>query len=1053
MLPASHPDQDPDCTLLDAFRRDGDREAMSRLLLKHAEVAFRLATRLTGNAADAEDAVQDALVRSMVHARSYHGKGTVRSWLLAIVANSCRERIRSEVSRRRREEAIAKEAPSGSEPKSDDLREHLNATLATLDDHYRLPLSMRYLDDMDFPDIAAALGGKEKSIRTRVSRGLEQLRDAIGKRGFPIATSGIVMALAEQPAAATAIDLAPLVHAAVAKGSTLPLATAAVWSLKTATVALALTGTIAAGSFAMVRPKPLPLAAVAGEALPDDAPLVARALGQPITVNVIGTLEDVLFALERALPRSCRISCTAPDALYTHLQRYSSTATTFSTPPDRRESNQNIDIQMANTPLRDVLDALCLMHGYRWIAGDRCIIIDKPLSDEARNRLVSTFASATDPADLAAAANALAGSVDINCLRPLLLAMANPGPRADAAGKAAGPLLGPFYSTMETSAKYWPSPLIAFAGDQDVRQAVLDAVRRKQEPRAELLKLAGQLRMTEVLDTCIDLVNRGFYHRFGIHAFLDHDSYVLDRPAAEALGWIGGERAVDTLIATITKPNYLYQPNDEAITALARLQDPKAVQPLLKYVEDEEAYGPMRGEMIEALGIIGDERAIEPIANVLMDSNADQFTRHSAPSALALIGTQSAIDRLFAGIGLGDSSWTVKHRVIAELGYLGGVRAETTLLDLITHSEGDSAPSAALARIRNPELIPRLSDLMKAERRERVYRNLARALSNMRLPAAEQVLLEVIPPADSPLLVDHIFAMGSTQITKNAVIRMVQPSGPPRQRRAAARRVASMGDQGIAKAYELARSDPDSEVRIAAIEGFLSHSLTKDVPTEDELARWQADADPRVREIALTVGLSHSRNSDDQCLRVLRTALSDSDVNVREAAMSEHSPFGFDKKDAVAEAYIAQLTKEPEPDLRASMATRLGEFTFPSVGSVTNETITSMSDALKEAAINDASPGVRATAGHSFMKMFHWLESRNAHIEMKIAKRTKPDLTKQHKAIAELLSRETDERVKSVIRHALAKPENDMLPSLEWSEAPAQPVPPQESQPSGADDF
>ncbi len=79
-----------DLVLLDAFRRSGDRDAMDRLLSRHDADAYRLARRLTGNAADAEDDLQEACICCMAHAKSFRGDGAVRLWVLAIVANAAR---------------------------------------------------------------------------------------------------------------------------------------------------------------------------------------------------------------------------------------------------------------------------------------------------------------------------------------------------------------------------------------------------------------------------------------------------------------------------------------------------------------------------------------------------------------------------------------------------------------------------------------------------------------------------------------------------------------------------------------------------------------------------------------------------------------------------------------------------------------------------------------------------------------------------------------------------------------------------------------------------
>jgi HEAT repeat protein len=773
---------------------------------------------------------------------------------------------------------------------------------------------------------------------------------------------------------------------------------------------------------------------------------------------VIGTLEDVLFALERALPRASRISFTAPDALFSQIKRSQAQYTTI-THPSAFEKPA-VTLQMENKPLREVLDTLCDTYGYRLILTQHAIVIDKPLPDEVRDRLFTTFASASDATSLAAAADAFAGSSDTSCLRPLLLAMANPGLKADAAVKAVGPLLsglsGTFYSpTLAASVNNWPSPVVALEGDREIKQAVLEAIRRKQEPRAELLKLAGQLRMTEVLDTCIELVNRGFYHRFAIQKILDYDSYVLDRPAAEALGWIGGERAVDTLIATITKPNYLYQPNDQAIAALGRLQDPKAVQPLLKFVGDTKAYGPMRGEMIEALGMIGDVSAVDTLAKVLKERGMENgWVTSPVPLALAGIGTPEALELIYTCASRGNAD-DASDPAIAVLGDIGDARAQETLMNNLRQYFRGSNSSWALARIRNPDLIPRLREMLQNERDVDAYRHIADTLRGMRLPAAEQALLETIPPADSPLIWYHIRAMGGSPETAKAVLDMVKPGCPQNQRKAAAGHLTRLGHAGIPTAYDLIRNDQDIEVRIQAIGGFHGFNIVgEDIPAKEELERWLIDPEPRIRESAVSLAWNDSDRPAEERLRVMRAALKDPAAIVRKVPLADTIYMGFKNHDPLAEIFISAMRKDTEADLRAMAAMRLGRLNFPSVDYLSGKMVIDVADALVLATSADADSQVRAASGHSFMKLFHWLTSDHASTQFRIGRHQMPNLRKQHKAIEELIDRERDERVKTALRKALTPtPGSQLLGDFEWDAAPAIPKPPQEPKPTGADDF
>src|SRR4051812_42134482 len=80
--------------LLELYRATGDRDALGQLFERHAALAHRVACRMLGSDSDADDAVQDALVRCMHKVSEFRGDGSVRAWLLSAVVNTCRNQMR-----------------------------------------------------------------------------------------------------------------------------------------------------------------------------------------------------------------------------------------------------------------------------------------------------------------------------------------------------------------------------------------------------------------------------------------------------------------------------------------------------------------------------------------------------------------------------------------------------------------------------------------------------------------------------------------------------------------------------------------------------------------------------------------------------------------------------------------------------------------------------------------------------------------------------------------------------------------------------------------------
>lgn len=153
------------------------------LVRPHLEIAFRVAYLITRNAADAEDATQDALVKAWRAFGRFRTDAPMRPWLLQIVANEARNRRRSEG---RREALTLRASPGEAAPSPEeaavgaDERARLLAALDGLADDHRLVLACRHLLDLSEGETAAALGVRVGTVKSRTSRALERLRETYG---------------------------------------------------------------------------------------------------------------------------------------------------------------------------------------------------------------------------------------------------------------------------------------------------------------------------------------------------------------------------------------------------------------------------------------------------------------------------------------------------------------------------------------------------------------------------------------------------------------------------------------------------------------------------------------------------------------------------------------------------------------------------------------------------------------------------------------------------------------------------------------------------------
>ena len=171
-----------------ARARGGDTRAYGTLVKEHQTLAFRTAYLLTGSAADAEDAVQDAFVKAYGALDRFRPGAPFRPWLLAIVANEARNRRRSAGRRERLALRAAEDPLSGGAVPSPETalldaerREALLAAVEDLREEDRLVLAARYFLGLSEEEAASMLGWRRGTVKSRTSRALVRLRERLGE--------------------------------------------------------------------------------------------------------------------------------------------------------------------------------------------------------------------------------------------------------------------------------------------------------------------------------------------------------------------------------------------------------------------------------------------------------------------------------------------------------------------------------------------------------------------------------------------------------------------------------------------------------------------------------------------------------------------------------------------------------------------------------------------------------------------------------------------------------------------------------------------------------
>jgi RNA polymerase sigma-70 factor (ECF subfamily) len=166
--------------------RDGDVRAYGELVERYREVAFRTAYLVVRNAADAEDAAQEAFVKAYYALGRFRAGEPFRPWILRIVTNEARNRRRSAGRRERLALRLALDRGAGDAAPSPavaamatETRAALLAALDRLGERDRTVIAYRYLLDLSEAETAAALGVRRGTVKSRLSRALARLREAL----------------------------------------------------------------------------------------------------------------------------------------------------------------------------------------------------------------------------------------------------------------------------------------------------------------------------------------------------------------------------------------------------------------------------------------------------------------------------------------------------------------------------------------------------------------------------------------------------------------------------------------------------------------------------------------------------------------------------------------------------------------------------------------------------------------------------------------------------------------------------------------------------------
>ncbi|MEO6629709.1 MAG: sigma-70 family RNA polymerase sigma factor [Aquihabitans sp.] len=170
--------------------------ALAEAYRRHAGAVYGLARRLLSDDARAEEIVQEVFLRLWNSPDKFDpGRGTLRSYLLAQCHGRSVDLLRSDTSRRRREENdLRRTAETGYDLEREvwdlTLADHVRDAIARLPEGEREAIRLAYLGGHTYREVATMLDEPEGTVKSRIRSGLKHLRSELVAAGVGLETGG-----------------------------------------------------------------------------------------------------------------------------------------------------------------------------------------------------------------------------------------------------------------------------------------------------------------------------------------------------------------------------------------------------------------------------------------------------------------------------------------------------------------------------------------------------------------------------------------------------------------------------------------------------------------------------------------------------------------------------------------------------------------------------------------------------------------------------------------------------------------------------------------------
>ena len=169
----------------------GDAYAFEQLMRRHESRMYSVAIRMCGNREDAQDCVQEAMIRIYRSISGFKGQSAFSTWVYRVTMNTCLDELRR--AKRKKASSLDEKLETGWSPADDmDTPEHyalrsekrrqIEKAIQSLPEDMRSAVVLRDVQGCAYDEIAVILNTNVGTVKSRISRGRSKLREILSEQ-------------------------------------------------------------------------------------------------------------------------------------------------------------------------------------------------------------------------------------------------------------------------------------------------------------------------------------------------------------------------------------------------------------------------------------------------------------------------------------------------------------------------------------------------------------------------------------------------------------------------------------------------------------------------------------------------------------------------------------------------------------------------------------------------------------------------------------------------------------------------------------------------------